>query len=292
LVILPFLALLGLFIAFAVAVLLVRRITRPLAQMREAAQRIGEGAAISPIAETGPTEIAELARKLNDMEGQIGELLEARTTLLAGISHDLRTPLARMQLELEFIRGEENAAVVEELNEDIGEMDKLITQALLLARSLGHQEPEETDVNQLLAQIAADFQRAGNDVRFDPQSPCILMLPVDNLSRVLRNLIENAITYSDRQPVVVACNVGGDALEISVSDRGPGVPLSERARIFQPFFRLEGSRNKATGGTGLGLAVVAQLCRANGWSIEVATPPEGGGSIFRVILPAEPGVPA
>jgi two-component system osmolarity sensor histidine kinase EnvZ len=292
LVILPFLGALGLFIAFVVAVLLVRHITRPLAQMREAAQRIGEGAAIAPIAETGPTEIAELARKLNRMEGQIAELLQARTTLLAGISHDLRTPLARMRLELEFIRGGENTALVDEMNENIDEMDSLITQALALARSLGRQEPEETDVTQLLAEIADAFQRAGDDVRLDTQSPCVLALPAESLGRVLHNLIENAINYGERQPVKIACDLGDDALEISVTDRGPGVPVSERTRIFQPFFRLEGSRNPATGGTGLGLAVVAQLCRANGWSVEVATPPEGRGSVFRVIVPTGSAVSA
>ena len=292
LVILPFLGLLGLLIAFAVAVVLVRHVTRPLAQMSEAAQRIGEGASISPIAESGPVEIAELARKLNQMEGQITELLEARTTLLAGISHDLRTPLARMRLELEFIRGEENTSLIEGLIGNISEMDRLIAQALALSRGLGHEQPVEIDVGQLLEQTAEEFRLAGSDVRFDLPQPCIRSVPVETLRRVLRNLIDNAVIYSDGQPVVLVCRPRSDALQIWVTDAGPGVPESERSRIFQPFYRLENSRNKSTGGTGLGLAVVAQLCRANGWSIEVATPVNRKGSVFRLILPAEPTVPA
>lgn len=292
LVVLPFLALLGLFIAFVVAVILVRHVTRPLAQMREAAQRIGEGASISPIPETGSTEIADLARKLNQMEGQIAELLEARTTLLAGISHDLRTPLARMRLELEFIRGEENSSLIEGLGENISEMDKLIAQALALSRGLGNEEPAEVDVGQCLAQIAEDSRRSGADIRYEPQSACIRSLPVDTLGRVLRNLLDNAVTYGEGQPVELACQVRSDAIRISVTDRGPGIPEAERAHIFRPFFRLEGSRNQATGGTGLGLAVVAQLCRANGWLIEVAAPSDGKGSVFTLTLPATPAVPA
>lgn len=291
-VILPFLAALGLFVAFSVAVILVRHVTRPLEQMREAAQRIGEGASISPIAETGPTEIAELAHKLNQMEGQIAELLEARTTLLAGISHDLRTPLARMRLELEFIRGEENTALIEELNDNISEMDTLIAQALALSRGLGHEQPAEIDVGRLLDETAQDFRHAGSDVRFELPPPCVRSLPVETLRRVLRNLIDNAVIYSDEQPVVLACRMRADALQISVTDAGPGVPESERSRIFQPFYRLESSRNKSTGGTGLGLAVVDQLCRANGWLVEVAAPVDGKGSVFRLILPAESATPA
>lgn len=284
LLILPGLVLIGLFIAFALSVLLVRRITRPLATMAEATHRIGEGDFSSTIPETGPREIADLARKLNRMERQIRQLLDNRTTLLAGISHDLRTPLARMRLELEMLSGEQNEKLVEGLCNDIAEMEKLISQTLLLAGGLGDAPEEEVDVNALLDGVATDFRKTGAEILFAPRRGCIRVLRADALRRVVNNLVENAVVYSNGLPVTLACIPGEDDIEIRVIDQGPGIPASEHQAVFQPFHRLEGSRSRATGGSGLGLAIVHQLCRANGWSTQISSPP-GGGTEFRVHLP-------
>lgn len=285
LLILPLLVAAGLFIAFALSILLVRRITRPLATMAEATHRMGQGDFSSSIPETGPREIAELAGRLNEMETQIGQLLENRTTLLAGISHDLRTPLARMRLELEMLQGEQNREFIEGLGNDITEMETLISQTLLLARGLGGEDEAEVDVNVLLQEIAEDFQAAGKPVEYDPTDPCIGTLRTEALKRVLVNLVENAVNYSGQQRVWLVCDSRDAGIAIRVIDTGPGIPGSEYDKIFQPFQRLENSRSRSTGGSGLGLAIVQQLCRANGWEIALSPAPQGTGSIFEVRLP-------
>jgi len=284
LLILPLLTAIGLFIAFALSVLLVRRVTRPLATMAEATHRIGEGDFSATIPETGPRELAELARKLNLMESQIRQLLENRTTLLAGISHDLRTPLARMRLELELLQGEENEELIEGLRTDITEMEKLISQTLLLARGLSGEVEEEVDVNGLLDGIADDFRKTGGDIVFHPTQGCVRTVKTEALKRVVSNLVENAVIYGEGHPVTLECACNGAGTDIRVIDQGPGIPASEREAVFQPFHRVENSRSRATGGSGLGLAIVHQLCRANGWSTQIISPP-GGGTVFRVRLP-------
>ncbi|MCG6966266.1 MAG: HAMP domain-containing histidine kinase [Chromatiaceae bacterium] len=284
--ILPFLAVTGLFIAFALSVMLVRRVTRPLAAMAEATHRIGEGDFSATIPETGPREIADLARKLNLMENQIRELLENRTTLLAGISHDLRTPLARMHLELELLQGAQNGELVDGLRSDIAEMEKLISQTLLLAKGLGGEVEDEVDINALLDGIAADLRKSGGEIVFQPKHGCVRKVKTNALKRVVSNLVENAVVYSDGLPVKLECTCDGEGVEIRVIDQGPGIPASEHQAVFQPFHRLENSRSRATGGSGLGLAIVHQLCRANGWSTQIISPP-GGGTVFRVHLPGK-----
>jgi len=285
LLIMPLLVAIGLSIAFALSVLLVRRVTRPLAAMAEATYRIGEGDFSETLPETGPREIADLARKLNLMENQIRQLLENRTTLLAGISHDLRTPLSRMRLELEMLQGAENGELIDGLRNDIAEMEKLISQTLLLARGLSGETEVEVDVNALLDGIAEDFRKADGEVVFHPTHSCIRLVKADALRRVISNLVENAVIYSGGLPVTIECACNRSGTDIRVIDQGPGIPASEREAVFQPFHRLEDSRSRATGGSGLGLAIVHQLCRANGWSTRISSP-AGGGTVFRVHLPA------
>lgn len=283
-VILPFLALLGLFIAFAMSILLVRRITRPLAAMADATHRIGEGDFSRLVPETGPLEIAHLARRINQMEGQIRQLIENRTTLLAGISHDLRTPLARMRLELELLRHDDNDELVDELHDDIEEMEKLIGQTLLLARGLSGEEESSIDINALLHGIAQQFTGPTQQIRFRPMPHCVITGRANALKRVITNLVENAVNYGGGKPVDITCERSGTTSIVRVTDQGPGIPPGEQKTIFEPFHRLEGSRNRATGGSGLGLAIVDQLCRANGWQVEVASP-AAGGAVFSVHLP-------
>jgi two-component system osmolarity sensor histidine kinase EnvZ len=287
LLILPVVVIIGLSIAFTLSVLLVRRVTRPLATMAEATHRIGEGDFSATIPETGPREIADLARKLNHMESQIRQLVDNRTTLLAGISHDLRTPLARMRLELEMLRADESEELVKGLHNDIAEMEKLISQTLLLARGLGDAPEEEVDIDALLDGVAVDFRKTGAEIVFSPRHGCIRAVRADALRRVVINLVENAVAYSDNQPVTLECTPGKSGIEIRVIDKGPGIPAPQHEAVFQPFHRLEDSRSRATGGSGLGLAIVHQLCRANGWSTQIQSPADGG-SVFLVHLPAAP----
>lgn len=287
LIITPFVAAIGLFTAFILSVLLVRRVTHPLAVISEATHRIGKGDFSASIPETGPHELAELARKMNQMESQIGRLLENRTTLLAGISHDLRTPLARMRLELEFLETDANQEMVEGLRNDLTEMEELIADALLLAKGLGGAEQREIDIMSLLEDIAAAHRGDQQRITLDGAHDCVRTVNVPALKRVVGNLVENAMIYGEGSPVELACARSPAGILISVGDRGPGIPAGQQQRVFEPFFRLEASRNKATGGSGLGLAVVRQLCNANGWEVQISSPP-GGGTRIGILLPDHP----
>lgn len=287
LMILPVLAAMGLFTAFVLSILLVRHITRPLAAIAQATHRIGLGDFSSNIPVTGPWEIAELAAKLNLMEDQIEQLLENRTTLLAGISHDLRTPLARMRLELELLGDDGKEELIQGLGSDIDEMERLISQTLLLARGLGHEHAVETDIKELLEALAADFRKAGHNINCRTDGNCTTQVQKHALERALNNLVENAVNYGGGQEVTLECVDHPSRIDLKVIDQGPGIPESEREKIFQPFHRLESSRSKATGGSGLGLAIVQQLCHANGWRIDVQAADGGTGSVFRISLPTD-----
>ena len=288
LLILPFLAALGLFTAFLVSLMLVRRVTRPLAAMAEGAHRIGAGDFSADIPETGPRELAELARKMNEMETRIGQLLENRTTMLAGISHDLRTPLARMRLELEMLETAENREMLDGLRDDIGEMDHLINDTLLLARGLSVSKLELVDIRPLLEQVADGFRKDQCLIEVRGEVDCSQPLNLAALRRVINNLLENAVSYGGSHPIDLLCHHYAEGIEIVVTDRGPGIPKAQREAVLQPFYRLEASRSKATGGSGLGLAIVNQLCLGNGWQLQLDDAP-GGGTRASVRLPQTPG---
>ena len=283
--ILPLLVAVGTFLAFVLSALLVRYITRPLAAMAEATHRIGQGDFSAAIPENGPREIAELAHKLNRMEDRIGQLLENRTTLLAGISHDLRTPLARMRIELELLRNDDNGDLIEGLGADITDMEHLISDSLLLARGLGREDQAHIEIGEWLRDLAAGFAAAGNPVQYRGSGSGTTQVSINALTRVLRNLIENALTYSGEKAVILDWHAADENLFIRVTDHGPGIPEPERENIFQPFYRLETSRSRSTGGSGLGLAIVQQLCHANGWGITVSPASDGTGSVFELQLP-------
>ena len=274
----------GIVIAFALSMLLVSRVARPLEKIAKATRRIGKGEFGTEIAETGPVEIAELASTINEMEGRIQQLLENRTTLLAGISHDLRTPIARIRLTLEMLDGQNDQQRIEAIQNDLAEMDHLISQTLLLARGLHEEEITPTDINELVASVVKDLSRGNGEINFTPSNACIHPVRVDALKRVLINLIENAITYSEGLPVSVTCSCNPADTILTVTDRGPGIPADKHKAVFQPFYRLESSRSKATGGSGLGLAIVLQLCNANGWNTEISSP-SAGGTMVQIHLP-------
>lgn len=269
----------GIVIAFVLSLLLVWRVARPLGKIEEATRRIGKGNFGVEIPETGPEEISELARKINLMQKQIQQLLENRTTLLAGISHDLRTPLARMRLELEMLDGQHDEKRIAAIVDDLAEMDHLISQTLLLARGLKEEEIRQTDITELLQKIVSNLKRNHSEIHLTAAGNCVHAVRENALKRVLINLIENAVNYSDGLPVSVSCSRNASATIISVSDQGPGIPPDEHKAIFQPFYRLESSRSKATGGSGLGLAIVRQLCDANGWNTEISSPAHGGTTV-------------
>ena len=266
----------GTLIVLLTSMLLVRRVTRPLEHLSDAVARVGSGRSFKPLPVTGPEELARLARRFNQMEMQVRELLENRTTLLAGISHDLRTPIARMRIALEMLPAHTDPFLIGQFESDLREMDHLIQQALELARGLGNQPKTTVELAGFLTDLAERYRKEGAAIELEAPKPCETRLTAVALRRVLGNLIDNALRFSGEDSVKIVLRVEARRIVISVLDKGPGIPEEEADAVFQPFHRLEDSRSRSTGGSGLGLAIARQLCDANLWSVELRARPRGG----------------
>lgn len=225
-------------------------------------------------------ELASLARQFNSMARQVQELLDNRTILLAGISHDLRTPITRLHLGLAMLPRDADSSLLERMEKDLEQMNELIEQALELGRNLGHGEISEVDVSALICELAESQPR----IRAQPTPPYRQRLNATALRRILANLLENALRYSGAHPVDIQLDTASQPAKVLVVDRGPGIPDEDKEAVFRPFYRLEQSRNRETGGSGLGLAVARQLAEANGFSIRLADR-AGGGTAAAVSLP-------
>lgn len=266
----------GLGLALGLAWWLARRVTEPLARLEAASAQLGQGQAPELLPETGPREIVALSRRFNTMAVQVQELMTARTTLLAGVSHDLRTPLARMRLALEMLRDAPSATLLNRLERDVEQMNQLIGNVLDLARGLAHEPPVPVDVGLMLHELAAEHSRADGPLVRVRCEHCHLQLPELSVRRALGNLLQNALRYAAPNPVELVCEPDGDHWRLGVLDRGPGIPPDQIDAMFQPFHRLEPSRSPVTGGSGLGLAIVRELARANGWTVSLSARPGGG----------------
>ncbi|MEZ5552049.1 MAG: ATP-binding protein [Pseudomonadales bacterium] len=262
---------LGAAIVFVTSLIIVQRITRPLVQAAERVESFRGGENFEPLPESGPRELVSLARNFNTMAREISALLSNRTTLLAGISHDLRTPLTRMRLALELLPEEVDPKLVQRFERNLGAMDTLIGDALKFARGTG-EPPRLVCLEPFIRDLADGFEPP-IPVEFERVDTAPRSLAPGALERVLQNLISNARHYG--------CNVRVrvDGTEIHVLDDGPGIPDEYKERVFQPFFRIEDSRNQATGGSGLGLAIVQQLCQAHGWRVRIADRRGGGTDV-------------
>jgi two-component system osmolarity sensor histidine kinase EnvZ len=264
-------AALGAFLSLLTALFLVRRITVPLARAAAAAGQVGAGELPEPLPETGPAELAELARRFNIMATEVRELLDNRTTLLAGISHDLRTPMTRLQLNLEMLRDAPSPARIDRAVADLADMNKLITGYLELARTTQAEAKVRFDLAGLLEEVAAD---AG--LGWPGAGPCEVTAGRLAARRVVANLIQNAQRYGGDTPIELALECTDKQARVIVRDAGPGIPEDQLEKVFRPFYRLEASRAQATGGTGLGLAIVRQLAETNGWKVLLRNRAEGG----------------
>ncbi len=284
----------GVIITILTSLLLVHRLTLPLQRLYDGTKAFASGQKLASIPETGPHELATLTHSFNKMTREIHELMENRTTLLAGISHDLRTPITRMQLAIEMLDDKAEPQLVQRMKNDLDEMAELIQRTLEIAKGLDkrNNEDSETDLLKLIDQVVTHYQSEdGKAVDWHPinKQSCIQNLNPIALRRVLTNLLENALSYAGNDVICVRCDCGSDLITIEILDRGPGIPAEELEAVFQPFHRLETSRNKATGGSGLGLAIVKQLCEVNGWKVQLHAR-EGGGIISRLEIPVKPRI--
>ena len=266
--------------------LIMFRVTRPLKQLERAAAEIGRGRQPPPLPERGPEELATLARTFNRMSADLARLDEDRALILAGISHDLRTPLTRLRMEIEMTAADE--ATREAMAADVEEMDRTIGQFLDFARTgaEGGEAAAPTDLAALLAELAEQYRRRGFAVSPAPTldaAAAVIRAPA--LRRAIANLIDNALRHAgSEQPVELALDRCGSELHIEVRDRGPGIPAAEADRLKLPFTRLEAARSNAVG-AGLGLAIVERIARAHGGRLDLL-PREGGGLVARIAIPA------
>ncbi len=268
---------------------LARRATRPLQRLQRAATSLGRGQTPERLPETGPREIAVLSRRFNEMAKQVEDLLAARTVLLAGVSHDLRTPLARLRLATEMLVRRPTPELAAQVEDDIEAMDRLIADVLTLARGFGHEASERVALPELLAELVDAIPGAAERVLIEA-SDIALDVPVGALRRILGNLLENALRYGGDQTVSLRAETADGVCRIGVLDRGPGIPPAEREAVFRPFYRLEASRSVTTGGSGLGLAIVRQLSAAQGWEVSLQERAGGGLAAWLEIPLPQPGL--
>ena len=258
--------------------LVVRRITRPLEALSRGVMRLGSSGQHRPLPESGPAELASLASKFNQLSREIEKLLENRTILLGGISHDLRTPLARLRIAIELLQDKEDPGLLRDIQRDLEEMDGLIARTLELARLM---QGDRTPVEEIrLGELIYDLVSARGEARLETLLPteerCDATISPVILQRILNNLIDNAILYGGQGRILIRLECDGDHARICVVDQGPGIPEDQLDKVCQPFHRLEPSRNLNTGGSGLGLTIVQQLAELQGWKISLENRSSGG----------------
>ena len=275
----------GALLTLLASVLEVRRVVRPLNQLSGAAKKVARGGNPPPIPEEGPEEIASLARTFNRMSADLQQLSENRTVMIAGISHDLRTPLTRLGLAVEMLDQDSNPELIERIRHNLDTMNSLIRQFLQFSRGVEGECPVQLDLWQMIESLAADLKLEGSDLRLhrnDP--PCVYFADTVALERVLANLLKNAVQHGNGKPIDVDLHCKEEEVAIEIRDRGPGIPREEVQAVFRPFHRLGPSGSQLSNGSGLGLAIANQLAQKHGWKIELL-PREGGGTRARLSLP-------
>ena len=260
-----------------------RFLARPLRELTSAVGRVGRGETPPPLPESGPTEIAAVNRGFNAMLGNLRQIERDRAVLLAGVSHDLRTPLSRLRLGIELEIGDE--ATRAGMVADIEEMDRIIGQFLDFARDDAATALQPADLNAIVAASVERYAQAGHPVTFTPGAIPPLPLKSTAISRLVANLLDNALAYG-APPVEVSTSLAGGRVWLDVADRGAGIPPDQVERLKQPFTRASAARAREDGaaGAGLGLAIVDRIARIHGGSFDLS-PRDGGGTVARVALP-------
>jgi signal transduction histidine kinase len=249
-----------------------RGITRPLSRLASAVDNIGRGVRQPNLEEEGARELRRAARAFNTMQDRLRRYLDSRTSVLAAMSHDLKTPLTRLRLQVETQI--EDPALQARFGKELDEMESMVRGALALFRGLNDDEAlEPIDVNELLDTIRSEFVEMGKQVTVEGRAIGPLPGKPQALKRCITNVVGNAVNFGTRARIFVR---DGAQLEVSVCDEGPGIPEGELERVFEPFYRLESSRSRDTGGTGLGLSIARNLAQAHGGSLTLGNRPEGG----------------
>lgn len=254
------------------AVMLVRRVGRPLQRLTEAAEKVGRGEEMAPLPEEGADDIRHTTAAFNRMQERLRRFVQDRTQMVAAMSHDLRTPITSMRLRAEFIS---DADTREKIIATLDEMKAIAESTLAFAREEATTEPtRNVDLNALLESLCDDLADLGWDVTFAPGDRTPWRCRPDALRRAVRNVVENSVRYGQRARV--GLEIREQRALITVDDDGTGIPDEDSERVFNPFVRLESSRNRGTGGVGLGLSIARTIIRSHGGDIALANRPGGG----------------
>jgi len=257
-----------------------RKLSAPLGVLTSAAKEYSPHAAPARMAERGPDDVRDLTRAFNDMQTRIGAMLAEKDHMLGAIGHDLRTPLASLRVRVESV---EDAEERQGMVATIEEMNQMLADILSLARaSSDRQPPQRLDLASLAEAVADDFAAMGADCTFEESDRTIVSVHAPAIKRAVRNLIDNGVKYGARARVSVRTE-GGQAV-LRVEDDGPGIDPERIPDMLEPFTRLEQSRNRETGGSGLGLALVRAVMRAEGGQLSLFNRPDGGGFVTEIRL--------
>ena len=254
------------------AYLFSRRFSRPIVEFAAAAERLGRDPGAAPlVAPRGPAEVDAAAAAFNEMRERLRRYVQDRTAMVGAIAHDLRTPLTRLRFRVEQVP----APLAAKMTGDIEQMEQMISDTLAFVRDATHQgERRRLELSSLVATVADEMADTGLDVSSDAPAPVVVYGDALALRRLVTNLLDNAVKFGTRARARVYAQNGAAVVE--VDDDGPGVPADQRERVFEPFHRGEPSRSRATGGAGLGLAVVRTIARAHGGEAELENRPDGG----------------
>lgn len=261
------------------AYVVARMSTRPLKQLAQAAKDLGNDINHPPLKLGGASEIRQASAAFNAMQARIRQYIFQRTQMLAAITHDLQTPLTRLRLRLEKVGDPE---LQQRLVGDLSAMQQMVKEGLDLARSMDNTETSQLmDLDSLLGSVCCDATDAGQQVEVRGHASGPLMGRPLALRRALVNLIDNAVKYGQRAVITVDSTAG--LVRIRVRDFGPGIAPDELARVFEPFYRIETSRSRESGGTGLGLTIARNIAEQHGGSITLANHPDGGLEVTLVL---------
>ena len=265
--------------AAASAAFIARRVVRPLSELTTAAAKVAGGGGTPHVAEQGPDDVRNAAIAFNVMAAKVTRTLESQRHLLSAVGHDLRTPLTAMRINLEFV---EDSELRDGLMRNLDELQALTEQVLSAAKGAGGEKPRQVDLSALVESLCTDLDEMGEPVNWNNHSPAPISCRPNEIKRAVRNLVENAVAYGHKANVRITDTA--DGYDVLVEDEGPGIPEDERQRVFEPFVRLESSRNEATGGTGLGLTLVKAIAEGHGGAVKLENRP-GGGLRARMHLP-------
>ena len=259
-------------VLLSMATVFMRRQVRPIKRLAQAADDFGKGRDVGEFVLDGAAEVEVAGRAFNQMRARIRRQIQQRTEMLAGVSHDLRTPLTRMKLQLAMMG---QAPAIEDLKRDVDDMERMVNAYLAFARGEGTEQPTEVDIVAAVSDVVAGARREGARIGFAAADDALVVpLRRDAFRRALTNIVANAQRHAGR--IDVTLNRRRGRVEIMVDDDGPGVPADKREDVFKPFFRLDPSRNAETGGIGLGLTIARDILRGHGGDLTLGDSPLGG----------------